>query len=198
MSVSNRRLAPASKISINLASNFKGVCSREKDHESLSTRLLEGKQVQTAAMRYRIENEDDVALQYSQHFVRAVFPVGFVLNPSVPHLGCSPDRRVFDVTENNPWSPLEVRCPQAENLSVLKYLHRNSRSGAYSLKRTHAYYHQAMGCMGLTGSAWEDFYISCRSEFHCERIYFDSNLSEEMFEKFNTFYFNFHLPVSVQ
>ena len=105
---------------------------------------------------------------------------------------------MFDVTDNNPWGLLEIKCPQAENLSDLKYLHHNSRSGANSLKKTHAYYYQVMGCTGLTGSAWEDFYISCRSEFHCEQIYFDTNLFEEMLEKLNMFYFNFDLPASVE
>ena len=37
-----------------------------------------------------------------------------------------------------------------------------------------------------------------RSEFHCEQIYFDTNLFEEMLEKLNMFYFNFDLPASVE
>lgn len=31
------------------------------------------------------------------------------------------------------------------------------RTGAYILRKTHAYYYQTMGCIGLTSSTWEDF-----------------------------------------
>ncbi|XP_068728761.1 uncharacterized protein [Montipora capricornis] len=179
------------------ASNFKQICSRRKDHETLSARLLNSKVVQTAAMKYGIEHEEEAAQQYVQQFGRNVFPVGFVINPSLPHLGCSPDRRVYDATENHSWGLLEIKCSMSDYLSDLKYLKVNERSGTYSLRKTHAYYHQAMGCIGLTGSAWEDFFVYCRKEFHCERIYYDADYFSEMLEKLNMFYFNFHLS-SVQ
>ena len=50
-----------------------------------------------------------------------------------------------------------------------------------------------MGWIGLTGSAWEDFFVYCHKEFHCERIYYDAEYFSEMLEKLNMFYFNFHL-----
>ena len=49
--------------------------------------------MQTAAMRYGIQHEDEAANHYASQFGRAVYQVGFVINPSLPHLGCSPDRR---------------------------------------------------------------------------------------------------------
>lgn len=104
--------------------------------------------MQTAAMRYGIQHEDEAA-----QFGRAVYPVGFVINPSLPHLGCSPDRRVCDPSENEPWEFQEIKCSPSEYLSDLNYLKHNGRTGAYFLKKTHAYYYQIMGCVGLTGSA---------------------------------------------
>ena len=180
------------------ASNFKAVCSRRKDLESLSARLLRGKVVQTAAMRYGIQHEDEAANQYASHFGRDVYPVGFVINPSLPHLGCSPDRRVYDPSENEPWGLLEIKSSPSDFLSDLSYLKHNGRTGAYSLRRTHGYYYQTMGCIGLTGSAWEDFFVSCRSEFHCERVYFNPTFFSEMLEKLNQFYFDIHLNACVQ
>lgn len=50
-----------------------------------------------------------------------------------------------------------------------------------------------MGCIGLIGSVWEDFFVYCCKEFYCERIYYDVDYFFEMFEKFNMFYFNFYL-----
>jgi hypothetical protein len=43
------------------ASKFKQVCSRKNDYESLSERFLKGKFIQTAAMKYGIEHEDEAA-----------------------------------------------------------------------------------------------------------------------------------------
>lgn len=66
------------------ASNFKFVCSRRNDFEGLAKRLLKGKKVQTAAMKYGLEHEDEVAQFYANYFNRNVFKVGFIINPSVP------------------------------------------------------------------------------------------------------------------
>ena len=175
------------------ASNFKRVCSRRKDHEALSFMLAQGKTIQTASMKYGIDHEDEAAQQYSQHFGRDVYSVGLVINPSVPHLACSPDRRVYDATEEDPWGLLEIKSSMADNLSELNYLKLHEQNGKYSLKKSHAYYYQVMGCMGLTGSKWEDFYVSCKQEFHFERVYFDADFFSNMLDKLNLCYFSFHL-----
>lgn len=92
--------------------------------------------------------------------------MGFVINPSLPHLGCSPDRRVYDATEYLSWGLLEIKCTMSDYLSDLKYLKAKERRGTFSLRKTHAYYYQAMGCMGLTDSALGDFLVYLRKEFH--------------------------------
>ena len=147
------------------ASNFKSVCCRKKDHESLSARLIKGKIIQTAAMKYGVAHEDEAAQQYSEKFGRDVYSVGLVINPSLPHLGCSPDRRVYDPTEDPPWGLLEIKCSMTEDLSKLNYLKFNERNGTYSVRKSHAYYYQMMGCMGLTGSKWKTFLSSVSRSF---------------------------------
>jgi len=144
-------------------------------------------------MKYGVAHEDEAAQQYSEKFGRDVYSVGLVINPSLPHLGCSPDRRVYDPTEDPPWGLLEIKCSMAEDLSKLNYLKFNERNGTYSVRKSHAYYYQMMGCIGLTGSKWEDFFVFCQQEFHCERIYFDTELFLNMLDKLNLFYFNFHM-----
>ena len=84
-------------------------------------------------MKYGIEHEEEAAQQYVQQFGRIFFfPVGFVINPSLSHLGCSPDRRVYDATENPSWGLLEIKCSMSDYLLDLKYLKVNGRSGTYS------------------------------------------------------------------
>lgn len=104
-------------------------------------------------------HEDEAAQYYSEQSKNKVVTVGVVTNPSVPYLGCSPDRRVFDDTENPPWGLLEIKCSMSDRLNNVKYLKFNRNTGTYSLKKNHAHYYQVMGCLGLTGSAWGDFFF---------------------------------------
>ncbi|KAK2564580.1 hypothetical protein P5673_012037 [Acropora cervicornis] len=78
--------------------------------------------LQTAAMKYGLQHEDEVVEFYAQHFGRNVVKVGFVIDPSVPHLGCSPDRRVYDPSESSSWGLFEIKCSMAEELKDVKYL----------------------------------------------------------------------------
>ena len=51
--------------------------------------------------------------------------------------------------------------------------------GRLQLQRSHPYYEQCMGQMGLTGVKWCDFYVWCENDCHCERIAFDSHKQNE-------------------
>ena len=67
--------------------------------------------MQTAAMRHGINTEEEAASVYANSGDCNVFPVGIVINPSCSHLAASPDRRVYDPSENNPWGLLEIKYP---------------------------------------------------------------------------------------
>ena len=105
------------------ASNFKRVCSRRGNFESLSVDLHKVGNVQTAAMKYGLEMEPIAAEQYAKTFGRNLFKVGFVINPTCSYLGCSPDRRVYDPDEtSNPFRLLEIKCSQAVTISQIPQL----------------------------------------------------------------------------
>ena len=72
------------------ASNFKRICSRRGDFESVAASLLTSRSVTTAAMKYGIENEPVAAEVYARTFGRNVHRVGFVINPSCCFIGASP------------------------------------------------------------------------------------------------------------
>ena len=152
------------------ASKFKDVCSRQKDFERLAARLLKGKTIQTAAMKYGIQHEVEAAEYYSQQFCKTVRKIGFVINPSTCHLGCSPDRWVYDPAEEHPWGLLEIKCTTAGCITKLQYLKYNERNGQYSLRKSQRNYYQVMGCMGVTGVQWSDFFVYCCREFHRENL----------------------------
>lgn len=66
--------------------------------------------------------------------------MGFVINFFFLYLGCSLDRRVYDVIENFLWGLLEIKCFMFDYLLDFKYLKVNERSGIYSLRKIYVYY----------------------------------------------------------
>ena len=51
-------------------------------------------------MLFGLQHENEAAKVYSRTTGNNVYNVGMVINPTASYLGCSPDRRVFDNTEN--------------------------------------------------------------------------------------------------
>ena len=116
-------------------------------------------------MKYGLEHENEVAQFYAQNLGRSVFKVGFVINPRVPHLGRSPDRRVYGPSDSLPWGLFEIKCSMAEELKDIKYLKKNPTTGVHSLKKSHQYYFQVMGCVGSLVRGGLTFSFSARRNF---------------------------------
>eukprot|EP00058_Branchiostoma_floridae_P018033 XP_002603522.1 hypothetical protein BRAFLDRAFT_79057 [Branchiostoma floridae] len=123
------------------SSVFKQVCSRQGDHDSLGQRLLTSKGIQTSAMKFGIEHEPEAAKLYSEVTGNNVYLSGFVINPSAPHLGASPDRKVYDPNSETPHGLLEIKCPDKDSFCSCPYL-KKQNNGTYKLKSTHSYYYQ--------------------------------------------------------
>ena len=99
------------------ALNFKRVCSRLGNFESLSGDLHKVSNVQTATMKYGLETEPLAAEQYAKAFGRDLFKVGVITNPTCFYLGCSPDRRIFDPDETcNRFGLLEIKSSQVGSI----------------------------------------------------------------------------------
>lgn len=178
------------------SSVFKRVCTRKKDHTVLAETLLRGTRVQTAAMKFGIEHEQEAAESYSTITGNNVYQAGLVINPSCSHLGTSPDRKVIDPSVSPMHGLLEIKCPNADSITDLKYL--SLVDNTYKLKSTHDYYYQIMGQMGLTGAKWCDLFVMCRNDYHLERINFNQGKWDEMKIKLDMFYFSYFLPQCVK
>lgn len=171
---------------------FKDICVRRADFETLATRLFKNKIIQTSAMKYGLEYEPIAAKLYSEVTDNNVYMCGFVINPSVPYLGASPDRKVFDPTSLPHHGLLEIKCPDKDSFEECKYL-KKCNDGMYKLKHTHQYYYQVMGQMGLTGLKWCDFFVKCRNDYHKERVHFDAEKWEDILMLLDKFYFEYFL-----
>ena len=124
------------------ASNIHRISARRGNFESLAKQLLKSVR-QTEAMRQGLEKEPLAAASFTEEIKLDTYHVRFVINPSAPHMGCSPDRRVFDPKEEDSWGLLEIKCPQANSYEEISYLKVNN-NGKYKLKVNHNYYTQVV------------------------------------------------------
>ena len=89
-------------------------------------------------MLFGLQHENEAAKAYSKFTGNNVYPVGMVINPTAPYLGCSPDRRVFDDSEEVKCGLLEIKCPQATSYIEMPYLQQDV--DGYHLKLIHTYF----------------------------------------------------------
>ena len=77
-------------------------------------------------MLFGLQHENEAAKAYSKFTGNNVYPVGMVINPTAPYLGCSPDRRVFDNFEEEKFGLLEIKCPQSTSYTKCPIYNRIS------------------------------------------------------------------------
>ena len=178
------------------ASNFKRVTGRRSNHQQLALDLFNKSVKKTPAMEFGTENETYAAETYAESFGFDIHEVGFIINPTRPYLGCSPDRRVYDPADDGTWGLLEVKCSTKDSIQDLPFFRTNDDANL-ELRHSHRYYEQIMGQMGLTGAPWCDFFVWTQNDFHRERIHYDHTFFMNMLEKLDDFYFRYFLPVSL-
>ncbi len=67
--------------------------------------------------------------------------------------------------------------------------------GKLKLNRSHKYYYQVMGQMGVCNLLWVDFYIWTKAGTSRERIYYDPDLFlDHMLPKLTMFYTRYIVP----
>ncbi|CAM4574724.1 unnamed protein product [Leuciscus chuanchicus] len=85
-------------------------CSRacRAELESAAIQMIIGSTKQTAAMKRGLLVEPEVMANYAELLRVNVLPAGFIIHPDAPHLGASPDGRVYDPSESPPFGLVEV------------------------------------------------------------------------------------------
>ena len=189
------------------ASTFGDILSRR----SISNSFLKGlvKDMDTSGslrnlpepLKHGIEHESKALEQYQNYLKHSGHPVktlssGFVVNPAYPFLGCSPDAKVIDETEDNPFGIAEIKCPYKHRNVTPEtactgdsQFHLQMKDGFPALKTNHKYYYQVHGQMGITGAKWCDFVTYTFQGMIIERIYFDPNFFATMLLKLEQFFF---------
>ena len=134
-----------------------------------------------------------------------VYDAGLVVNPSFPYLGASPDGKVYDPTEKDPFGLLEMKNPYTWRNSTMEeacqdpnfFLHMVDSKPKLKEDDKSGYYAQVQGQLAVTGLPWCDFvvHLSGSHNLNVERIYFNQRYWEEnLFPKLTKFYFDHALP----
>ena len=148
------------------ASKFGTVARQVLNFETLVNQLNPTRFVQTPAMKRGVELEPHAATIYANVAKNGrvnVFPSGLIIHPKCPWLGCSPDRKVYDLdalgSDQNPFGLLEVKVVKEEATSFddVRYLTKDNIN-QYSVKKNDIYYYQVQCQLGLTGLDWCDFF----------------------------------------
>lgn len=87
---------------------------QKKDHESLAESLLSTNEIQTAAIKFGLDHDNEAAESYASLTGNTA---GFVINPSSCHFGTSPDRMVIDPNVVPVYGLLEIKCPSSDSIT---------------------------------------------------------------------------------
>ena len=175
------------------ASRFRDACSSRAsaEQQSAAVNMLRGSTIQTAAMKWGLLMEPEVLANYAEIVQCNVLPAGFVIHPDAPHLGASPDGRVYDPSESPPFGLVEVKSSTKNDPSQVAHL--KVQGGHASLRRNHKYYWQVQGQLAITGVAWCDFVTDTLSDLNVERIWRDDSFIAEMKEKLDLYYYGTYM-----
>jgi len=161
-------------------------------------------------VKYGRENEDKVADMYVKKMHEEgntglrVAEFGLSVNPSLPHLGASLDRVVFDPMSNDKFGGVEIKTnPKARSmgLSIAQTVDHPSftanhflvsKDGQIILNTEHSYCYQLQGQLGLSVLSWIDFVAhSGIGDIFKQQVFPDKDLwSKTMIPKLNSLCFN--------
>ena len=119
---------------------------------------------------------------------------GLIIDKDRPYLAASPDGLV-DCPDCKPQQGvLEIKCPHKWRNNTVEEATSNpdfcciKDKGTVQIKKSHAYYYQVQGQMGITGRKWCDFVVWTLKDMFIQRIEFDPLLWEEMKTKLEKFF----------
>lgn len=133
-----------------------------------------------------------------------VFKSGLVISLDAPYLGASPDGKFIDHRCCDPFGLSEVKCPETKYLVTPLDACSDSSffmeevDGKPKLKRTHKYYVQVQGLMGVTRAKWCDFAVYTSKGMRIERIPFDHRFWNSLKVSLKLYYFKHFLATAAR
>ena len=128
---------------------------------------------------------------------------GLVISSDSPYLGASPDGKVVDPGCSNTFGLSEIKFPETKYLVTPLDACWDSNfflevNGMPKLKRTHKYYTQVQGLIGVTGARWCDFVVYTSKGMSIECIPFDVQFWNDFRETLKLYYFRHFLALAAK
>ena len=182
------------------ASKFDLIVKRKRNFEKFAAELINLKPFTSRYVEHGIKYEPVAIeayerLMYTRKTPVKVLKCGFVVCHDMPFIGSSPDGRVVDFGCQNNFGLSEVKCPETKfHVTPLDACQDpnffcEAVNGQCKLKRTHSYFAQVQGHMGVTGASWCDFIVYTKKGISVERIPFDAIYWADLKQKLHMFYF---------
>ena len=148
--------------------------------------------------------EEYVKYQHSNgHINLYATASGFIISFQHPFLGTSPDASVYDPSSPlQPYGFAKIKYPYkyqdqspSEAATKSDFMLQKGTTGKLTLKRSHSYYCQIQGQMGIGDRPWCDFIVYTKKGIHVERIEHDKDFwTKELLPKLLSFYDNCIAP----
>ena len=177
------------------ASNFYEIINRKASrHDAFLKRLLGNPRYVAdvklpPSLKHGRDYEDEAAEKYCDYMKNIGRPVqvylsGFVVNPQLPHIGCSPDRKIVDPNVLPHFGIAEIKCPYSTcELTPVDAAHYSKEKFSSQivgnklvLKKDSAHMVQVQAQLGITGAKWCDYIIYTFKGLHVQRIFFDESM----------------------
>lgn len=138
------------------------------------------------ATTYGLSHESEAikAVETSRNLI--VKPMGLVIHPDLHFLGASPDGEIQEEG-----TLVEVKCPfNGRNEQIVPGKNFSFLSQENTLKRTHDYYYQAQGQLGIAKREKCYFIVYTKRDIFIKEIFFDEVFFEEqMLPRLLEFYY---------
>ena len=156
------------------SSRFHLVVHRRDVSDDFMSTMLAGRDLShVPAIAHGRRYEDAARQDYvsAQHAIGntglRVQPCGLLVHPGYSYISASPNGQVYDPNAADPHGLLEIKCPFGAYSSDLTpqeacasdALCSSLRGRTTTLKKSHQYYFQVQGQLGVSGVAWCDFVL---------------------------------------
>ena len=191
------------------ASKFDAISKRQRNHDTFANSLMHPKHFTSKYVEHGIKYEP-VALHEYEKFMKnrrtpvVVLNCGLIICKGNSILAATPDAKVIDVGCVDPFGLAEIKCPQTkfhvtplDACSDPNFCLQRDSDDKCKLKRSHSYFKQVQGQMGIAGAQWCDFIVYTGKGLHVERIAFDEAYWKELERKLVNYYLDNFLQYAV-
>ena len=170
------------------ASTFGQIMKRKKDINSsfLHNTFSKG-QFHSKPTSYGIANESKAKMMFIKSSGAHLHDVGLIVNPKFPFIGATPDAIIC---KDGKSSIMEVKCPYSardltftEAIDKIKDFFLTKDGNDIKLKQSHEHYFQVQGQLLVSGATECYFITYTRKDFHCEVIFPDKKIMNELLQK---------------